>query len=501
MNRRSRSSWRPGLRELLLALFFLSCLGPVIDYDLWLHMAAGREMWETGRIVHLDSFSHTVPGAEWIYHEWLAALLSFAIYSVAGVNGMVLLKAVMMTASMAVLLGLFHLRGHGRGPAPVVALLAAMVASRNVALERPHLFTILFLMLFVYWLERQRRFGRALPWTMVPICALWANIHGGFILGLLAFGPFLVEDVWIWLRERYKEGPEWVDEADKIRNLEGRIRRSLTMLAACAFATLFNPYGLQTLLYPLQYANPSPFMKQIEEWASPNFQKQIVLEAVLLALVGALLLSRRSVALRDGIFVMAAAHLILTAVRNSFLVGPFIAPASLDHLADFFTRPGLPGRLGRKIGHLDRGRFGSLLLVTVLAGSIWVLNSPERISSERFPTEAVAWLNENRPPGRLFNDYDFGGYLMFNLPAYPVFVDGRVDVYSKHRAFSDFLEVWRLGARWEEVLDRYGVGVVLVEQRQSLVALLGVHEGWEKVFEGEVAVVFLRRSGYGPAQE
>ncbi len=496
--RAAATTWLPGLRELLLAIFFLSCLSPVVDYDVWLHLASGRAMCESGQMLRTDIFSHTVPGKGWVYHEWLAAVLTYLVWKAAGLNGLILAKAAMMTASMALLLAAFEQRGHGRGAAPVLALLAAMVASRNVALERPHLFTILFLTAFVYWLERQRARGTPLPWGMAAVAVVWANVHGGFILGLLAFGPFLVEDLWqlarLWC-ESEGEGDPAGGEArtgDAGPRAAARVKRSLAVLAACAGATLLNPYGVETLLYPLQYARPSAALGQIDEWASPNFQRQLVLEAVLLLLAAALMRSRRRVGLADGIFALASAHLILTGARNSFLVGPFLGPAAVEHLASALEQGELPKRFARKVLELDRGVFGPLLLATVLAGGLWVVGQPPRLAPRRFPVEAVEWLRKERPPGRLFNEYDMGGYLMFNLPEYPVFVDGRVDVYSAHGAFDEFLSVWRLSPRWAEVLERRGVGVVLLERRQSLAALLSVAKGWRLAHRDDVAAVFVR---------
>jgi hypothetical protein len=270
------------------------------------------------------------------------------------------------------------------------------------------------------------------------------------------------------------------------------VKRSLAVLGACVLATLVNPYGFETLLYPLQYARPSAALGQIDEWASPNFQRQLVLEAVLLMLAAGLMMSRRRVGLADGIFVLASAHLILTGARHSFLVGPFLGPAAVGHLASALEQGEFLRRLGRKVLRLDRGVFGPLLLATVLAGGLWVLTQPPRLAPGRFPVEAVDWLRKERPPGRLFNEYDLGGYLMFNLPEYPVFVDGRVDVYSAHGAFDEFLTVWRLSPGWAEVLERRGVGVVLLERRQSLAALLAVAKGWRLAHKDDVASVFVR---------
>ncbi|MBI4865742.1 MAG: hypothetical protein HY816_02210 [Candidatus Wallbacteria bacterium] len=481
----------PGLREVLLALFFLGSLTPVVDYDVWLHLAAGREMWSKAQVLSVDVFSHTVPGEAWVYHEWLAAVVSYGLWLLGGVNALVVFKAVMMTASMGVLLATFAVRGHGRGAPALVGLMAAAVSANNVALERPHLFTILFLNLFVYWLNRQRYRGMPLPWGMAVIAALWANLHGGFVLGLLAFGPFLVEDLWHLVRRR---GPvDGQDEALAVSRLRERILRTALVLAACVFATLANPYGVETLLYPLQYASPSPFMRQIEEWASPNFQRQIVLEAVLLVLVAVGVFSKAPVGLADGIFAMASVHLILTGVRNSFLVGSFLGPALVSHVAACLEQPSWGGRLRRKLERFDSGTFGPLLALAVLLGGTVALTGTPRVAPGRFPEGAVRFLERQRPPGRLFNDYDFGGYLMFHLPAYPVFVDGRVDVYSKHSAFADFLSVWHLSADWERVLERRGVRIALLEQRQSLAALLGASPNWQEVFRDDVAVIFLKR--------
>jgi len=119
----------------------------------------------------------------------------------------------------------------------------------------------------------------------------------------------------------------------------------------------------------------------------------------------------------------------------------------------------------------------------------------QRLAQE-FPVGAVSWLEVERPPHELFNTFDWGGYLMWQAPDYPVSIDGRTDVYD------EYLEVYDATVRarpgWQEELDREGIGTVLVDPGLPLTAALRAEPGWSVGYEDDVAVVFTRA---GPVPE
>jgi len=139
------------------------------------------------------------------------------------------------------------------------------------------------------------------------------------------------------------------------------------------------------------------------------------------------------------------------------------------------------------------GLLGAGLVLMLLAWTSLQV-SPSRTASqlhEQVPVAAVASLRQVDPRGNLFNDYNWGGYILWELyPAYATFVDGRTDVFSPE-VFDDYLRLWAAQPGWEAAIERWEIGVVLLPPRSPLVGALDA-AGWQENYRDEQAVVLLR---------
>jgi hypothetical protein len=138
---------------------------------------------------------------------------------------------------------------------------------------------------------------------------------------------------------------------------------------------------------------------------------------------------------------------------------------------------------------------GALLVILILVVLLKVsLDFPPAANQEVFrqnmPVDAVAYIRDNSPPGRLFNSYNWGGYLLWELPEYPVFIDGRTDLYNDE-VIDQWLQVVRAEPGWQQTLDRWGVRLILLEPGMPVVAHLR-SAGWRSLYEDQQAVVFSR---------
>jgi hypothetical protein len=109
---------------------------------------------------------------------------------------------------------------------------------------------------------------------------------------------------------------------------------------------------------------------------------------------------------------------------------------------------------------------------------------------QNMPVDAVAFIKQQALPGRLFNSYNWGGYLLWELPEYPVFIDGRTDLYNDE-VINQWLQVVRAEPGWQQILDRWGVRLVLIEPAMPLVGHLK-NAGWQELYRDDVAVVYAR---------
>ena len=107
------------------------------------------------------------------------------------------------------------------------------------------------------------------------------------------------------------------------------------------------------------------------------------------------------------------------------------------------------------------------------------------------PVEAVEFILDQKPPGNLYNAYNWGGYLLWAAPEYPVFIDGRTDLYDG-AVIDDWVHVVMGRDGWGSILDDYAVNLVLIENGSTLHRLLDVEVGWHLIYQDELAVVFAR---------
>ena len=138
------------------------------------------------------------------------------------------------------------------------------------------------------------------------------------------------------------------------------------------------------------------------------------------------------------------------------------------------------------------------MIIALLASAAllkwWVVTDPEFIAeSEKsvFPVGAAAWINSNDPPGKLFNDYDWGGYLGWTARDYPIFVDGRTDLYHDE-ILLEYLQVIQAAPGWEDILTAYQVNTIIVKTDSSLSREILTEGDWRLVYQDELADVFIR---------
>lgn len=506
-------------RRLIVAITFVSLLAMAtrvsVDSDTWWHLRAGEWMLEHRAVLDFDAFSHTRAGEPWVNHSWLSEIPMALIFRGVGYAGLNLWTALMVALAFAFV----YWQCEGGALLRGFAIVLAATASAVYWSARPQMVTFLFAAIFGYvlWLYRSRGVNRL--WLLVPLMALWVNLHGGFAVGFILLGLTAVgEAAEGLLAEDARPTPGEIATA---RNPSGlamthgaaaRGRRSLSRLAwlagaglACVAAVTLSPYGLRMLLYPFETVSIGVLKDFIQEWQSPNFHS---LEThpfiwLLLAIVGAVGFSGRRLNVTDLLLISAFGYMALLAGRNISLFALVAAPVLTRHAAPIVERVAgrFPALVRAGEGTLSPGlllRFNWLVLaLVVLAAGIKMAVPLQARTNEQFfdtvlPVRAVRAIREDPPPGRMFNSYNWGGYLTWALyPDVPVFVDGRTDLYAD--AFlREYLTAAFARQGWRELLDRYRIGFVLIETDSSLAEALAEEPGWVRRYADSQASVFVR---------
>jgi hypothetical protein len=268
-------------------------------------------------------------------------------------------------------------------------------------------------------------------------------------------------------------------------------------------AALLNPFHVRALVFPLEVSADRAAKDFIIEWASPAFQhlELRMFETLLLLLLAGWAVAARRARLADVALVVVFVYLALDATRNIPLFFILLTPLAGQLLADL----GRAARQwARELGGLGQPRVRATATVAVLVAIAWVRPLPSQLAptlvprtgiASVFPAGAVEFLRKNPLPGPLFNDYGWGGYLIFHLyPQYHVFMDGRIAVFPRE-VREDFVSINNAQAGWQEALDRRRIGLVLIRNGTALASLLREARDWEVAYQDQQAIVFRRRAG------
>lgn len=460
---------------LALALWLIG-IRHTVDPDLWWHLRTGELISRQG-IPRVDPFSFTVPGREWIAHEWLSQWLIWFVYQVGGLVGLIFFFALLVAITFLVVYGACSGRPY---VAAFVVLLAALTAAPPMG-SRPQMFNLFFLALFV-WIVEGVRAGRTAPktlWFLIPLSLLWANFHSGYLTGIFYLAAHTVAG---WL--------------EKWHPIEKKVPAGQSLLPFVTVGTFLvaalNPNGLQLWLYPFQTLGSQAMQSRIPEWQSPDFHiAHFRLFAAMLAVqVMVWASSRHRPGWAELLLFFGTGAAGLNSSRNIPLFAIVNAPTIARHLTALLPTLAPARKQPKLLSWLN----GFLLGAGLLGGGIWFgqqAASNNQAIATIYPVAAVDYLQAAglaNQPG--YNSYPWGGYLIWR--GLPVFVDGRADLYGDDFLFY-YAQTIDLAENWREPLQNYNVAYVLIERDSNLATLLAVSPEWQMVFEDEVAVIFVPR--------
>ena len=469
---------------LLFGLVFALAVRLPTDTDVWWHLRAGDQIVHHG-IIRTDSFSHTMAGARWVDHSWGAEVVLYAVWRLAGTYGLALYTAVLATLGM----WLVHRMSSGsllaRGP----ALLLGAATAAIFWTPRPQMLSFALTAALLYLLHLHKREQRDLLWVVPVLMAVWANLHAGYSIGLILLLGSIGGEV---LGHLYDRNGETVVPWAGVRKLA-------IVTAASVAAVCVNPYGWRILAVPLQTIGIGALQDYVLEWRSPDFHEYSTwpFAFLVLALVGVLGASRRRLDWTDFCLAAGTAFMGLLAARNIAVFAVVATPILARHLAGIAADRGWATPDTAPVGRRQALLHAILVAVIVLAvgaKTVAELERPTAAADQRrtLPVGAADYLRRDDPPGLMFNSYNWGGYLMWRLPDRPVFVDGRTDLYGDDFIVHDYLDVVDGAPGWEETLDRYDVGILVIEADSTLARMLRRDDAWRVTYEDDRATVFQR---------
>src|SRR5277367_1149242 len=328
--------WARLLIPSLSDLFFLAILiwlfmssgsagwqGLLVDGDVGWHIRTGQYILDHHAVPRHDLYSFSKPDAPWYAWEWLTDVIDGSLNRLGGLKAIVLMAGVVIAAFATTLVRRMVWRGVHLFVAMIVALVGVGAASIHF-LARPHIYTLLLLSISVWMIEADRKQPSRRIWLLVPMTVVWTNLHGGFlaliaVLGLAAAGSAV--EAWI-----AKTG--WSNPI-----------RYGALTAACAAASVVNPYGYRLHQHVGEYLRSDWIRSVIQEFQSPSFRNENMLQFEGLLLVGlmvaGLLLRRRRIV--EALWILYFAHMSLSSVRHVPIFVTVVAPVIASEIADWWV--------------------------------------------------------------------------------------------------------------------------------------------------------------------
>jgi hypothetical protein len=438
------------------------------DSDTYWQIAVGQWILDHQTMPRVDIYSFTKAGEPWMSSSWLAQVLYATSYKLAGWTGPVVLAASGVAATFALLT---YILGRRIPAAWAVAVaIAALMLSYGHFLARPHVLALPVMLAWAYGLMSASERGQApTPW-LLPLIALWANLHGGFVFGLVLVGAFALDALW---------------------NVDRALRKPLALrwaafgvaaLAACCVT----PYGWGSILAARKILDLGVLLSLIYEWMPADFSRFGPFELAILSLIGGALyggvkLTPPRIALVLGLLHMALAH------NRNFEIFALLLPIVLlsPVASQFALRPAWSARDVAPVPVMAA-------IMLLLGGWTWLLaaNAAMAVPESQAPAAAVDAMRAYQPK-RVLNDLPFGGYLIWRQ--IPVFVDGRAELYGEafdvafYRAMQlkDVNELLGMLRKWD-------IDAVLLTPHTPAVGLLDRIEGWRRVYADQNAVLHVR---------
>jgi hypothetical protein len=466
---------------------FLFASRQINDADFWFHLKTGQYIFATGSIPRTELFSFTYHGIPWTAHGWLSGLLFYAVWSTIGPKLLIFVFAVL--TALAFWIAFKRANSHPFFAA-IAMLIGVWTALPNIGV-RPRVFSILFASIYLALLGR---FARGVKerwiWLLIPLMVLWANLHGGFLIGLAlivltALGMSL--DLWAGVLER----PD---------GFRARLRVLLLLFLGCGLAGLLNPYGIRLYTGPIAVLRSKIFQDLVNDWLSPNFHLAATRPLLLLMLmtIGVLALSPTRAKPSEVLLFVATLYATLKTQRNAVVFALVAVPMFANYFQIWFAST----KFGRSFGanRTDSNpRFALLFGVALLLPLVLfafklratAYSSPTQESLD-VPVKAVEYLKENGITGNTFAVPNvWGAYVLWAAPNNPVYIDGR-DVYPD-TFVKEYVDIYQGRIDWRRPFDERGVQIVLTEPNSFLARQLNEAHEWERVYQDNMSVAFRRR--------
>jgi hypothetical protein len=463
------------------------------DPDIFWHIVTGQWMVDHHQVVSQDLFTFTVTGKQWIDPEYTTEIIAYLLFKV---GGLTLVSLGFAAVTLWGFLLIWRRVGLEMSNKVIAAIAIGVAGLGGVEVwgPRPQMITFAFSCLELLWLDRYLRGkSRAIYWLPLVMVA-WANLHGGFLFGLVPVGVAGFVEIIHWIR-----GVDGDEHKRRVRNL-------IIIFVACVVAAVLNPRGISLYGYVIQPQFSGVQQSFIAEWQSPNFHvlEERGFELMLLLVPIAFALRRPS--LWDVCLTLAVTYLALSAVRHSALFVAAETPMLIWSFTAGWDRLAPARRITDWMGLRSKAMLGgaaAVLVVAIIGTGLFVrstLDGQTKATAANFPVGASNWLAAHPTVGtHMFNQYGWGGYLISRFypdPNRKVFSFGEATLLG-NKVMQQVADVELGNPDWQQIFAEYDIDYVVDVPEAPEVLALQVDPQWTQVYDDGLAVIMVKNSALG----
>src|SRR5208337_1145101 len=454
----------------------------ILDLDIWWHLKVGDWIVQHASVPHTGILSRTAANRPWVAYSWGYEVLMSRAYAWFGLLG-IGLYGTLLTIGVAFAAYWMLRRISGRFWAAYLLTVGCCYPFLFMIMPRPVFFSIMLFCVVLALLFDANRTGRVETLYWLPlIFLLWANLHIQFLYGLFPVGLLLGVNVLLWIFERIGKSPSLLAPSSL------PIGKLALIFAACLLATCVGPYSYHLYGVIAEYSKAKSAYSLIVELQPLTFRAMNHYVQLLLCAAGFVAVGwQKRVDLFKLALLTVAAVVAFRTMRDSWFLCTVAAACIADVLAGY-------GREKSESAPELVGVFAIVALALVLfaRGTDFTTRGLDQAISRRFPVKAVNFLRENPVPGPLYNTLDWGGFLMWYMPNYPVAIDGRNDLYGDELD-ELFIGTQRGGESYKQDPYLNESGVVVIRRTDGLYYALNQDPRFGLIYQDQIAAVFARR--------
>lgn len=454
----------------------------VVDPDIWWHMRSGEWILNHHSLPHADPFSITGMGKPWVAYSWSFEILLYLIakgWDLVGIATFNLLMWLIITVAIFLFLRRSLVADFWRSIG--LTFLCSLTIIRIFG-PRPGLITtLLFIVVLGILLSAQRHASERTLWLLPPILLVWANVHVQFVYGLFIIGVFCVEP---YLNRLFQyQMPEGVHPI--------RGRTLWPVFAVSALATLVNPYGFGVYRVLWDFIRQPKLYSLVTETRAMAFDHPAHFLALGITIFAAIVLGRsRQIRPLWLVLLVWAAVSAFKAERDIWvlaIVGVALIASETQTAKVQTTGLSASSRLFAV----------TCIALAVISSLVWLTPGNKELLSNIglvYPVGPVAYIHEHKIEGPIFNDFNWGGFLIYALPDIPVVIDGRTNIHGQDE-ISYSQATWELQPGWSRNPYLANANAVIANSGAALTQELYRDPRFKAVFSDPVSVLFVRVSG------